>query len=139
MVLVSPNNCACFTLYLYSESTHLVLSSSGGGSLGLDTAWSGDWGGLDWALGAADGRGAGNSGGAEVTTVSGLGDGVGDRLEGLASGLAAAEGGGDGLVWLLDSGALLGDQSNTTLLAGGWLDADSLCFECQYFALCLIS
>lgn len=44
----------------------------------------------------------------------------------LASRLVALEGGGVDSRWLLDGRRLLGDQSNTSLLAGSWLDADGL-------------
>lgn len=54
----------------------------GGGSLGGVSAWLGDWGLLDWALGTTDGGSAGNGDGAEISTVSGLGDSVGNGLVG---------------------------------------------------------
>lgn len=54
----------------------------GGGSLGGVSAWLGDWGLLNWALGTADGGSAGNGDGAEVSTVSRLGDSVGNGLVG---------------------------------------------------------
>lgn len=59
----------------------LVLLSSGGGLLGLDTAQCGSRALLDGTLRLADGGGAGHGGGAEVTSVA-LGDGVGDALVG---------------------------------------------------------
>lgn len=95
----------------------------------------------------ADGGGAGDGGGAEVSSVS-PGDGVGDRLEGpvaqigsvvvflsgfwgrgshsLAVGLAASDGDLDGSAWALGLSDLLGDKSDTTLLALSWEDTDGL-------------
>ncbi len=129
----------------------LVLLSGSSGSLSLDSTWSVDWGLLNWALGAADGRGAGNSGGAEITTVVALGGGVGNGLVGperipsvfwfpplvcmrhsssgfhsLANGLVAVEGGLVEGGWLLDGAGLLGDQGNTTLLSLSWLNTNGL-------------
>ena len=54
----------------------------GGDSLGGVSAWLGDWGLLDWALGTEDGGSAGNSVLAEISTVSGLGNSVGNGLVG---------------------------------------------------------
>lgn len=44
----------------------------------------------------------------------------------LANGLVALEGGGVDGRWLLDGSGLLGDQSDTSLVSGSWLDADGL-------------
>lgn len=74
----------------------LVLLSSGGGLLGLDATGCVGLALLDGTLGLADGGGAGDGGGAEVTSVT-LGDGVGDALVGPVILSAAVP--GSGVVW----------------------------------------
>jgi hypothetical protein len=108
------------------------------------------WSVLDWALRSADGGGAGNSRGAEVTSVSRLGNGVGNSLVGpgdiwsvtfprssschfvflaIFDSLAVALVGTEGdLVlkgsWALSVVRLLGKKSDTSLLA--WDNTDGL-------------
>lgn len=60
----------------------LVLLRGGGGSLGGVSSWLGDWGLANWTLGALDGGSASDSDLAEISTVSGLGDSVGNGLVG---------------------------------------------------------
>lgn len=69
----------------------LVLLSSSGGLLGLDAARGRCRALLDGTLRLADGGGAGDGRGAEVTSVA-LGDGVGDALVGPVLLSAAARG-----------------------------------------------